>query len=267
MRTTSTSRRSPTGSRTCARSCCAIFMPARSSDSRTRSSHLRSNASRSNRRTRDRHLDPEVVRAARPLPGAARARAPRLRRAPRGGVEGARRRRVTGLARAADRELGRRRGARAHRGTLRATARAPRPPRGEPIDLPPIACDVLVDEPTELELLHCHARERTGAFTTPPDEHPGAPTKPAWLVCVNGARDGMRLGPRCIGQLEDPGRPRHPRRRRVAERLGRARPRDDHVEAGRAPDSRYGLDERHPVRRAADRKGSRARGRDGDPSR
>jgi hypothetical protein len=59
------------------------------------------------------------------------------------------------------------------------------------IDLPPIACDVLVDEPTELELLHCHARERASAFTTPPVEHPGAPTKPAWLVCVNGARDGM----------------------------------------------------------------------------
>ena len=59
------------------------------------------------------------------------------------------------------------------------------------IDLPPMTCDVLVDEPTELELLHCHPRERTSAFALPPIDHPGAPSKPAWLVCVNGARDGM----------------------------------------------------------------------------
>lgn len=59
------------------------------------------------------------------------------------------------------------------------------------IDLPPAACDVLVDEPAELELLHCHPRERASAFATPPVDHPGAPSKPAWLVCANGARDGM----------------------------------------------------------------------------
>jgi uncharacterized protein (TIGR02996 family) len=59
------------------------------------------------------------------------------------------------------------------------------------IELPSLPCDVLVDEPTELELLHCHARERASAFVTPAVDHPGAPTKPAWLVCVNGARDGM----------------------------------------------------------------------------
>jgi hypothetical protein len=59
------------------------------------------------------------------------------------------------------------------------------------IELPPLPCDVLVDEPAELELLHCHAHERASAFATPPVDHPGVPTKPAWLVCVNGARDGM----------------------------------------------------------------------------
>jgi hypothetical protein len=59
------------------------------------------------------------------------------------------------------------------------------------IELPALHGDVLVDEPTEVELLHCHARERASAFATPPVDHPGPPTKPAWLVCVNGARDGM----------------------------------------------------------------------------
>ncbi|HET9992720.1 MAG TPA: FHA domain-containing protein, partial [Kofleriaceae bacterium] len=59
------------------------------------------------------------------------------------------------------------------------------------IPLPPVACDVLVDEPAELELLHCHAHERASTFAAPPLEHPGPPSAQAWLVCENGGRDGM----------------------------------------------------------------------------
>jgi len=58
-------------------------------------------------------------------------------------------------------------------------------------ELPSLGCDVLVDEPADLELLHCHAHERASSFATPPLEHPGPPSVPAWLVCENGGRDGM----------------------------------------------------------------------------
>jgi len=65
---------------------------------------------------------------------------------------------------------------------LRGTNRLAKPP---PDDL-----DVLADEPGEVALLDPHPRSRASWYVTATSEHPGAPTRPAWLVCEDGPEPG-----------------------------------------------------------------------------
>lgn len=50
--------------------------------------------------------------------------------------------------------------------------------------------DLLVDEPGEVALLDPRPRPRASSYTTPALLHPGAPTRPAWLVCEDGPQPG-----------------------------------------------------------------------------
>lgn len=56
--------------------------------------------------------------------------------------------------------------------------------------LPPTETDILVDEPGEVALLDAHPRPRASWLITPPREHPGPTTRPAWLVCEDGVVPG-----------------------------------------------------------------------------